>query len=101
MRLKALHAFTGKLPLINTQKGVPALIGDSTKYSILSGVYNGIAAETDGMIEAYRKKYTDLQVVLTGGDAPFFEKALKNRIFAHPNLVALGLYSIFNRTHGK
>jgi type III pantothenate kinase len=39
-------------------------------------------------------------VVLTGGDAPYFVPHLKNRIFADPELVSKGLYSIseYNNT---
>lgn len=99
MRFKALHNYTDKLPLLNTdmlgQKFL-AITGDSTEHSILSGVGVGALLEVDGAIDRYRGKYKDLQVILTGGDASFFENHLKNRIFAVPNLVLQGLHVILD-----
>jgi type III pantothenate kinase len=92
MRFQALHTFTGKLPLIS---GAPErLTGRDTAGSIRSGVVNGILAETDGIIERYRSLYPGLKVVLSGGDMNYFEKTLKNKTFAVPNLVLEGLYKI-------
>jgi type III pantothenate kinase len=50
-------------------------------------------------ISSYKTQYSALKVVLTGGDANFFEKELKNGIFADPNLVLKGLNEIlvYNR----
>ena len=98
MRFKALHTFTEHLPLI---PGVPQnsgtqLVGTTTEQSIQSGVLNGVAAEVQGIVDVYRAQYKGLNVVLTGGDLPFFEKALKNPIFAAPNLVLEGLNSILS-----
>lgn len=95
MRFSALNHFTAKLPLVEYEEG-GKLIGTDTKYSILSGVINGMAFEMDGFIDAYAAKYKGLQVILTGGNAVRFEHALKNRIFAHPNLVLWGLKTIHN-----
>ncbi len=93
MRLKALHTFTDKLPLIEEKK-IDALIGDSTKTSMQSGVYNGIVAEINGIIEKYAEQYPEVQVVLTGGDVKFFDKAVKNTIFADSFLTPKGLNAI-------
>lgn len=92
MRFKALNAFTKKLPLLEPN-GIPPLIGDSTAGCIRSGVVNGIIAEVNGIIERYNQ-YPDLQVVLCGGDAPFFESQIKYPKFAASNLVLEGLNSI-------
>jgi type III pantothenate kinase len=101
MKLKALHAFTEKLPLIKTTSHLPhKLTGNTTQSSILSGVYNGTVSEIESIISKYSTIYKNLTVILTGGDATFFEKALKNRIFAHPELIALGLYKIFTLNNG-
>lgn len=93
MRFKALHAFTQKLPQAEPTNDTP-LTGDSTLASIRSGVQHGASSEIDGMIQQYAQQFPGLQAVLSGGDAVFFEKALKNRIFARPNLVAEGLNHI-------
>ncbi len=95
MRFNALNHFTAKLPLIEFEE-IDQLTGDDTKYSILTGVINGMAYEMDGFINAYTAKYKQLQVVLTGGNAPRFEKALKNSIFVHPNIVLWGLKTILD-----
>jgi type III pantothenate kinase len=39
-------------------------------------------------------KYSNFNVLLTGGDMGFFVSHLKNRIFADPNLIYKGLYAI-------
>lgn len=98
MRFKALQHFTDKLPLVPFNENFDKLIGQTTDESILSGVINGILQETDGIINEYKKLYPDLTIVITGGDADFFAKRLKNRIFTHPNLVLIGLNEtlIFN-----
>lgn len=93
MRLKALNTFTGKLPLVSLDEDFD-LIGNTTSSSILSGVMNGIIEEANGIIRQYQQEYPDLRVVLTGGDANYFEDKLKSNIFAVPNLVLLGLKDI-------
>ena len=86
--------FTQKLPLILYENQSVELIGDSTKNSILSGVYNGYKYEILGMISAYEQQYNDLKIVLTGGDFKLFDLEVKNRIFADEFLVLRGLYQI-------
>lgn len=93
MRFDALHTFTSKLPLVS-RENIVNLIGSTTKNSILSGVLIGITAEIDGIIDQYRDKFPDLKIILTGGDANYFDKKLKNDIFAVPNLVLMGLRDI-------
>ena len=93
MRFRAVHTFTAKLPLVSAKPGVK-LIGDSTEAAIQSGVVNGMLAEIEGIIRRYREKFSDLKVILCGGDAGFFENQLKASIFASPELVLIGLNSI-------
>jgi transcriptional activator, putative, Baf family len=93
LRLKSLHEHTAKLPLVE-REGHFSILGYDTETSIRSGVINGIAAEIDGMIDRYEKQYGKINAVLTGGDAPFFESRLKNKIFADTNFLFKGLYAI-------
>jgi type III pantothenate kinase len=93
MRLKALNYYTAKLPLIKPDSNVP-LIGYDTNTNILSGVVLGMAKEMDGFIEAYREKYRNINVLLTGGDIVYLASHLKNKIFADPDLIFKGLYAI-------
>ncbi len=96
MRLKALNAFTDLLPEIGTLDDEPLLLGYDTDTCIQSGVVNGMAAEIDGMITAYKERYADFNVILTGGDAPYFAAKLKSKIFADPDLLLKGLNIILN-----
>lgn len=96
MRFKALNQFTSKLPFIEPDFSYTELIGKSTTNSILSGVLNGCVAEIDGIINEYKTHFTDAICVLTGGDSEFLAKRLKNSIFAHQNLVLIGLNDILN-----
>ncbi|MCW5515131.1 type III pantothenate kinase [Muriicola sp. Z0-33] len=90
MRYKALHNQTSRLPLLQSSDLLD-LIGNSTEGSIHSGVVNGICQEIDGIINQYKSRFEDLTVILTGGDAQFLSKRLKNTIFAHSNFLLEGL----------
>lgn len=95
MRLQSMHEMTGKLPLVSFE-GEHPLLGTSTETAIRSGALNGAIAETKGMIESYSALFPDLKVVVSGGDGSFLAEALKNGIFARPELVAEGLNTILN-----
>lgn len=63
MRLRALHAYTARLPLVASAGDVP-LWGYSTETAMRSGAVNGVVAE----IEYYRSRLgDDTRVVITGG----------------------------------
>ncbi len=90
MRYKALNNLTANLPLLHTE--VPeSITGVSTNSSIHSGVVNGVVNEIDGCIKTYEDKYSDLTVILTGGDANFLSEQLKSSIFANSNFLLEGL----------
>ena len=93
MRFKSLHHFTALLPIVEKDWNFP-VVGYDTRTNILSGVILGMAKEIDGTIDAYAEKYGNFNVLLTGGDAPYFVYHLKNKIFADPNLIYKGLYAI-------
>ena len=96
MRLKALHNFTGKLPLIKLKEPLD-LIGKSTSESILSGVVNGMRMEINGIIDAYKLRYPEVKTILTGGDMAFFDKKLKNSIFAEADILFKGMHFILDQ----
>ena len=93
MRFRSLHEFTGRLPLVEPADHV-ALLGTDTESAIRAGVQNGIIFELDGYINEQKKRYPRLQVLMTGGDAVFFDKKLKNSIFVDLNLNLFGLHRI-------
>ncbi len=90
MRYKALHEQTARLPLLSPEE-IPDFIGNTSSSSIQSGVINGLCHEIEGFIWQYSSRFTDLTVILTGGDAQFLSKRLKNTIFADSNFLLLGL----------
>lgn len=101
MRLKAMHQFTGRLPEVELSD-YNDWQGDDTVSAMLSGTVNGSAEEIKGFIEIYNSKYPELQVILCGGDAIFFDTRLKNSIFAHalktePDLVLIGLNEVIQQ----
>jgi type III pantothenate kinase len=93
MRFEAMHKLTAKLPLASAVSSLD-LIGRSTEECLQSGVMNGVTEEIRGIIARYRKEATDVQVILCGGDAGFFENIDKPSIFVAPNLVLSGLRGI-------
>ena len=97
MRFKALHHFTGKLPLIEPTTEEKLLLGTSTTGSILSGVDHSILLETDAMISEDKSQYNNLEVIITGGDYSFFENSLKSATFAEPQLTQIGLHEILRQ----
>lgn len=99
MRYKAMHTFTEKLPLLEPEDQVQ-LTGNSTKNSMHAGAIFGLTGEIEYMIAAYTAQYKDLTIILTGGDAQFLCKRLKNSIFANSNFLLEGLNYIleFNKS---
>ena len=93
MRFKAMHDFTALLPLEKETWNIP-LIGYDTRTNLQSGVLNGMAAEIEGMIHKYEQKYSNFNVVLTGGNSSYFAGQLKTRIFADHNFLFKGLYAL-------
>ena len=90
MRFKALHQFTGKLPKVET-KQFNKLYGKTTEQAIRAGVQNGLVYEVESTITSFKEFYNNLKVIITGGDAEFFDNKLKNSFFVHFNLTSLGL----------
>ncbi|GET46100.1 type III pantothenate kinase [Capnocytophaga felis] len=96
MRLKAMHEFTSKLPLIPEQKNfnIENFIGNSTESCILSGVYHNVVREIEGVITQYEEKFKDLTTILTGGNHIYLVNNIKNCIFANSFFLLEGLNAI-------
>jgi len=95
MRFKAMHHFTAKLPEMK-QMNYKTLIGNTTNTALQTGGALGAVLEMEGFIKAYRKEFSPLKVIITGGDADFFENRLKTKIFVNQNLVLIGLNKILD-----
>ena len=95
MRFQALHELTAKLPLIK-QADLDSFVGTSTETSIQTGILYGVLHELRGFKLQYEQEFGNIKVIVTGGDASYFESQLKNEIFAQPKLVLIGLNKILN-----
>ena len=98
MRMKAMSHFTKRLPDVSSEWEEIALKtqGKTTRECLVTGAFGGVVHEMEGFIEAFLKEYEDLAVILTGGDANYFESKLKAPIFANFDLVLTGLNTILN-----
>lgn len=99
MRLQAMHSFTDKLPMVDKNYNV-GLFGNDTITALQNGAVKGAIYELTTFIEQVFAKYGETKIILTGGDAIIFAKHLKFKIFAHPNLVLLGLNEILKFNAG-
>ena len=95
LRFRALPVFTSGLPLL-APGDTGSLIGNSTETAIRNGIQEGLVWEVEGAIEAVGREWPQINILLTGGDAHFLEKKLKNRIFVYPDLVLEGLNKILD-----
>lgn len=100
MRYHAMHLFTDKLPHLNPPDKIPP-IGISTSTSMELGVESGVVAEIKAQIEIFSHLCSNFTIILTGGDAKFLNKKIKNTIFADTDLTLIGLYRLlmFNSLH--
>ncbi|TGD57338.1 type III pantothenate kinase [Flavobacterium humi] len=94
LRYESMHNYTAKLPLL-TLEDPGSLIGNSTGQSMHSGVINGLAFEIDGYIDALQSENENFIIILTGGDANFLAKRLKNTIFANSNFLLESLNNLY------
>jgi type III pantothenate kinase len=103
LRFESLHNYTAKLPLLKMESIIDhdsikeeiPFIGNSTIQSINSGVINGVVNEIEGFISQYDVDYPKFIIILTGGDAEFLAKRLKNTIFANSNFLLESLNQTF------
>ena len=90
MRLLSLNYYTANLPSIDFQ--IPkGFLGKNTEDSILIGVYEGVYGEINSIIEKYKVRYPNINIILTGGDHQIFTEKLKNINFIDPYLLIHGL----------
>ena len=94
MRYQAMSTWTANLPELGIKTSEVIRFETSTEGCIHSGVINGICSEVDGFIDFSRKNNENLTIILTGGNADFLANQLKNRIFARPYFLMIGLKNL-------
>lgn len=95
MRLRALHEFTARLPLVEAEGEVPGM-GYDTETAIRSGVLRGMKYEIEGYIKSMRSKFPHLLVFLTGGNNISFDSNITSSIFTDRFIVPRGLNKILD-----
>lgn len=92
-RFRALHDYTQRLPECCPTDEILAM-GQTTRQAIEQGVMQGIVNEIEGYISSFMGKNAKITLIFTGGDAIFFDKRIKNAIFAKCDPVVCGLNTI-------
>ena len=97
MRMRAMHHYSGKLPDISDEWISIEVnkVGKSTKECLLSGAFLGMLNELNATMDGFYDEFTSINIIITGGDAHFFESKLKAPIFAGSKIVQEGLYCIW------
>lgn len=90
MRFRALHEFTGRLPLVE-YRNVFSFPGKTTEDAIAGGVVTGIVFEINEYIRTFEEKHPELVTVITGGDGMMIMSRSGKKMFFYPDLVAEGL----------
>ena len=102
VRLTSLHRLSKKLPNVEVDENVfIPLIGKNTNDAIAAGVVRGVAFEVRGYIRALQadeKEGENIEVYLTGGNAPFILNHVKEQMHHEKNLVLIGLNTILQYT---
>lgn len=90
MRFRALHEFTGRLPLVTRYDSFP-FPGRTTEEAITAGVVMGLVYEINEYIRTFEKRHKKLVTVITGGDSELISSRIDKKIFIYPDLVTEGL----------
>lgn len=94
MRIQAMHHFTARLPEVEMR--MPAdFTGFSTETALQNGALRGAVLEIQGFVRLFEQQHGTLQVILTGGDAAFFQPRLGiENLSVEPDLTLFGLNHI-------
>ena len=95
MRLKAMHKYTERLPIVEKNGDTP-LVGYDTETAMRSGAVFGVCHEIEGYISHLKQEYPELLIFLTGGDAFLLADKLKTAIFVDDCIVLKGLNRILH-----
>jgi type III pantothenate kinase len=90
MRFRALHKFTGKLPLVSRSENFtfPAV---NTTDAIIAGVITGVTYEINEYIRTFEKRDKNLRILITGGDGRFLKEKISEKCIYMPDILMDGL----------
>ena len=91
---KALNSFTSQLPEVPLSDHY-ILLGKNTDEAIQSGIDTMSGLALQKYTEELAKMYTDLKVVLTGGDADFYKKFISCKYQEEDLMTLKGLRTVF------
>ncbi|MCM1378388.1 MAG: type III pantothenate kinase [Clostridium sp.] len=113
MRLRALNAYTDKLPLVSheeLEKHIGDHIGTDTLSALSCGALTGVATEILSAFRYAKSRYCATAIIATGGDSRLLSKELQDlaeregtetTIKEEPDLLAIGLMRIYEHKHQK
>ncbi|MCU0362789.1 MAG: type III pantothenate kinase [Bacteroidales bacterium] len=90
VRFRALHKFTGRLPLAQRSEKY-SFPGRNTNDAIVAGVITGVTYEINEYIRTFEKDQGQARIILTGGDGGFLRSKIDNEITYMPDIVLYGL----------
>jgi type III pantothenate kinase len=90
MRYQAMHRFTHQLPNLEL-KEPSSFPATNTDQAMHHGVISSVVAEIEVFISRFETSISTFSIILTGGDAGFLSKRVKNGILADENFIAIGL----------
>lgn len=93
MRLRAMHAFTARLPEVGAGPSED-WIGQDTAAALRNGAQQGAVLEIEGYRQRAQDRFGELRLLLTGGDASYLATQLKSELFVNEHLVLIGLNKI-------
>ena len=98
MKLKALHAYTAKLPLVVVEAGVKVPVpGRSTEECIVAGTLGETQMAVAGFVTLYKGVAHGLKVLVTGGDAELVVPHGTEGREHVPHLTMIGLNAILQQ----
>ena len=90
MRYQSMHRLTHKLPNLEIKEPL-SFPATNTDEAMHHGVISSVVVEIEAFISRFETSIPTFRIILTGGNAGFLSKRVKNGILADENFLAAGL----------
>lgn len=100
LRLRALHHYTGKLPLYPLPSSSPSPIGTHTQEALQAGAFWGALLEIQGWLSWFRATFPQAALWITGGESAQFLPYLPIESIFAPELTLQGAWQWWNYLRG-